>query len=208
MPYKFYKSENYSPGGGTEGGTGWPILTSLTKVPHRSGLLALSATFARPKGNTSTITDIEGVPIFGKPSVSRSSDPMEQISAVAYSTWGAGQYDEVFNISVYDMPVYYYVQYGQGAPEFNSASLRIVIESGWVKKIGESIPSLSRSLEIISPSTFSVYIPATGALATGTPVLNQGLSMVRRNIYGSVTETEAAYEIRPQINLGIFNLPA
>lgn len=206
MPYKFYKSENYSPGGGT-GSPGWPILTNLTKVPHRSGLLALSATYARPKGNESTVTEIEGVPIFGEPSVSRSSDPMEQITAVAYGTWGGDQSDEVFNISVYDMPVYYYVQYGQGAPEFNSASLRIVIESGWVKKIGQAIPTLSRTLAIISPSTFSVYIPQTGAFATGTPVLNQGLSMVKRNLYGSVTETEAAYEIRPQINLGIFNLP-
>ena len=134
MPYKFYKSANYNPGGGQGSGGAWPILTNLTKVPHRSGLLALSATFARPKGSTATITDIEGVPIFGNPSVSRSSDPMEQISAVAYSVWDASRSEEVFNISVYDMPVYYWVQRGEAAPELYSTSLQIVIESGWIKK--------------------------------------------------------------------------
>jgi hypothetical protein len=132
---------------------------------------------------------------------------MEQISAVAYSTWGTGQADEVFNISVYAMPVYYFVQYGQGSPEQNSTSLNIVVESGWIKKTGSGIPTLSRLLAIISPPPFSVYIPETGGFATGSPVLNQGLSMVRHNHFGAVTETEAAYEIRPTVNLGGFNLP-
>jgi len=208
MPYKFYKSANYSPGGGTGGGTGgdWPVLTSLTKVPHRSGLLALSATFTRPKGNTATVTAIEGVPIFGEPSVSRSSDAMEQISAVAYDVWDGSRSDEVFNISVYDMPVYYRVRKGEEASEGYSLSKRIVIESGWIKKIGSGIPTLSRNLAIISPTVFSIYIPQTGQTVSGSPVLNEGLSMVKYNVYGDITETEAAYELRPTINLGTFTI--
>jgi hypothetical protein len=203
MPYKFYKSANYS-GGGTGGG--WPVLTSLTKVPHRSGLLALSATFTRPKGNTATVTEIEGVPIFGEPSVSRSSDAMEQISAVAYDVWDGSKSEEVINISVYDMPVYYRVRKGEEASEGYSISTRVVMESGWIKKIGSGIPTLSRNLAIISPTFFSINIPQTGQNVSGSPILGQSLSMVRQNIYGSVTETEAAYELRPYINLGVFTI--
>lgn len=189
----------------------WPILTSLTKVPHRSGLLALSATFIRPKNDTSLPADIDGVQIFGEPSVARSSDAMETITAVAYSTWGAGESDEVFNISLYDMPCYYWFQRGpsnQGfQPEGNTLRLSVVTESGWIKKIGNAIPTLSRPLAIIKPTTFSVTLPEDGRIVTGTPVLNPTLSMVKRSSYGSVTETEATYELRPYINLGTFYGP-
>jgi hypothetical protein len=189
----------------------WPILQSLTETKHLSGLLSVSAEFTRPVGDTSLPaeipTSIGNVPVYPSPTVSKDTSGFEKINATGYGAWNLNKKEEVFNISVYDMPVYYWVQRGDAAPDLYSISLPIVIESGWVKKIGDAIPTLSRALTIISPSVFSVTIPETGATAMGTPSLNQRLSMVRRNIYGNVTETEAAYEIRATMNLGGFNLP-
>jgi hypothetical protein len=189
----------------------WPILQSLTETKHLSGLLSVSAEYIRPVGNQSLPTEIPtsigNVIAYPTPTVSKDTSGFEKINATGYKAWDASISEQAFNISVYDMPVYYWVQRGQAAPDLYSISLPIVIESGWVKKIGDAIPTLSRALTIISPSVFSVTIPETGATAMGTPSLNQSLSMVKRNLYGAVTETEAAYEIRPTMNLGGFNLP-
>jgi hypothetical protein len=77
-----------------------------------------------------------------------------------------------------------------------------IIESGWVKKIGAVVPTLSRDLAIISPTTFNFNVE--GQIVSGTPQIQQYLSMVRQNKFGSVTETEAAYEIDAVIHLGSF----
>lgn len=189
-------------------GGAFPALQRVTETKHRSGLLAVSAEYISTEQDipTSIPTSIAAVSVFSS-SLSKDTSGFVKINATGYGVWSATQFDESFNISVYAMPVYYYVQYGAGAPEQNATSLNIVVESGWIKKIGSAIPVLSRSLTIISPPPFSVYIPETGGFATGSPVLNQGLSMVRHNHFGAVTETEAAYELRPTLNLGGFNLP-
>jgi hypothetical protein len=84
-------------------------------------------------------------------------------------------------------------------------NLPVAIESGWVKKMGDSIPTLSRPLAIVSPTTFEIPVQGNG-LVTGTPTLSQYLSMVKQNKYGTVTETEAAYELSAYMNLGSFNV--
>lgn len=194
-----------------KGNASWPVLQSLTETKHLSGLLSVSAEFIRPAGNivlpASIPTSAGDAPVYPTPTVSKDTSGFEKINATGYKAWDASRSEEAFNISTYDMPVYYWVQRGEAAPDLYSTSLPIVIESGWVKKMGNIIPTLSRPLTIISPSVFSVTIPQTGATAMGTPALTQRLSMVKRNIYGAVTETEAAYEIRATMNLGGFNLP-
>lgn len=194
----------------------WPLLQTLNEIKHPSGLFAATATYIRPTRNAATPSGIPSsignLSLYPTtPVVSKDTSGFETLTATGYGVWSTVVSDEVLNISRYEMPVYYYFQRGptsQGfVPEGNTLRLPIIIQSGWVKKMGDAVPQLSTPLSIVSPSVFSVTIPEDGRVVTGTPVLNQNLSMVKQNKFGSIIETEASYEIRPFINLGIFYGP-
>jgi hypothetical protein len=189
--------------------TGWPVLQSLTETKHLSGLLSVSAEYIRPVGNGALPTNIEtsagSAAVYPAPTVSKDTSGFEKINATAYRVYDATKSEEIFNISLYSMRVGYILNFSDGTSESVFVSLPVVIESGWVKKMGASIPTLSRPLAIVSPATFIIPVPGNGTVS-GTPVLNQYLSMVKQNKYGSVTETEAAYELSAYINLGSFSV--
>jgi len=198
MSFTIYKSN-----------TGWPVLQSLTETKHLSGLLSVSAEYIRPVGNQALPTSIQtsaGIAtIYPTPTVSKDTSGFEKINATAYRVYDATKSEETFNISLYSMRVGYFLNFSDGSIESVTVPLPVVIESGWVKKMGDTIPTLSRPLAIVSPTTFEIPVQGNG-LVTGTPVLSQYLSMVKQNKYGSVTETEAAYELSAYMNLGSFNV--
>jgi len=192
-----------------KGETNWPVLQSLTETKHLSGLLSVSAEFIRPVGVSTLPTSIQtsaGIAtIYPTPTVSKDTSGFEKINATAYRVYDATKSEETFNISLYSMRVGYFLNFYDGSIESLIVFLPVVIESGWVKKMGDTIPTLSRPLAIVSPTTFEIPVQGNG-LVTGTPVLSQYLSMVKQNKYGSVTETEAAYELSAYMNLGTFNV--
>jgi hypothetical protein len=192
-----------------KGETNWPVLQSLTETKHLSGLLSVSAEFIRPVGVSTLPTSIQtsaGIAtIYPTPTVSKDTSGFEKINATAYRVYDATKSEEIFNISLYSMRVGYILNFSDGSSESVFENLPVVIESGWVKKMGDTIPTLSRPLAIVSPATFGIPVPGNG-LVTGTPVLSQYLSMVKQNKYGTVTETEAAYELSAYMNLGSFSV--
>jgi hypothetical protein len=202
-----------------ESNTGWPVLQSLTETKHLSGLLSVSAEYIRPVGYgalpTSILTSAGNAAVYPTPTVNKDTSGFEKINATGYGVWDANKYEEVFNIETYSMPVFWSTQRvlisGISGPiNRYSSEVSIVIESGWVKKIGESIPLLSRPLGIIgshqfSVSDFSEFLTlAEGNQSPTSPTLRQSLSMAKKNIFGPVTEIEAAYVIRPYIDFGTF----
>jgi hypothetical protein len=192
-----------------KGETNWPVLQSLTETKHLSGLLSVSAEFIRPVGVSTLPTSIQtsagSATVYPTPTVSKDTSGFEKINATAYRVYDATKSDETFNISLYSMRVAYILNFSDGSSESVFVSLPVVIESGWVKKMGDTIPTLSRPLEIVSPTTFEIPVQGNG-LVTGTPVLSQYLSMAKQNKYGTVTETEAAYELSAYMNLGSFSV--
>jgi hypothetical protein len=192
-----------------KGETNWPVLQSLTETKHLSGLLSVSAEFIRPVGVSTLPTSIQtsaGIAtIYPTPTVSKDTSGFEKINATAYRIYDATKSEETFNISLYSMRVGYILNFSDGSSESVFVSLPVAIESGWVKKMGDTIPTLSRLLAIVSPTTFEIPVQGNG-LVTGTPVLSQYLSMVKQNKYGTVTETEAAYELSAYMNLGSFSV--
>jgi hypothetical protein len=192
-----------------EGNTDWPVLQSLTETKHLSGLLSVSAEYIRPVGNgalpTSIQTSAGSAAVYPAPTVSKDTSGFEKINATGYRIYDATKSEEIFNISLYSMRVGYILNSSDGSSESVFVSLPVVIESGWVKKMGASIPTLSRPLAIVSPTTFIIPVQGNG-MVSGTPVLNQYLNMVKQNKYGTVTETEAAYELSAYMNLGSFNV--
>ncbi|NBY39680.1 MAG: hypothetical protein EBQ66_01905 [Flavobacteriia bacterium] len=192
-----------------KGETNWPVLQSLTETKHLSGLLSVSAEYIRPVGNgalpTSIQTSAGSAAVYPAPTVSKDTSGFEKINATGYRIYDATKSEEVFNISLYSMRVGYFLNFSDGSSESVFVSLPVVIESGWVKKMGDTIPTLSRPLAIVSPTTFAIPVQGNG-LVTGTPTLSQYLSMVKQNKYGTVTETEAAYELSAYMNLGSFSV--
>jgi hypothetical protein len=192
-----------------KGETNWPVLQSLTETKHLSGLLSVSAEFIRPVGVSTLPTSIQtsaGIAtIYPTPTVSKDTSGFEKINATAYRIYDATKSEETFNISLYSMRVGYILNFSDGSSESVFVNLPVAIESGWVKKMGDTIPTLSRPLAIVSPTTFEIPVQGNG-LVTGTPVLSQYLSMVKQNKYGTVTETEAAYELSAYMNLGSFSV--
>jgi hypothetical protein len=189
--------------------TGWPVLQSLTETKHLSGLLSVSAEYIRPVGNGALPTSIEtsagSAAVYPAPTVSKDTSGFEKINATAYRIYDATKSEEVFNISVYSMRVGYILNAPDGTSKSVFVSLPVAVESGWVKKMGDTIPTLSRPLAIVSPITFIIPVEGNG-MVSGTPVLNEYLSMVKQNKYGTVTETEVAYELSAYMNLGSFSV--
>lgn len=193
----------------------WPLLQSKTEQKFKSGLFNVSAEFIRPVGNTELPTGIETsigpVNVWPNPTVSSGTDGFERINATGYGVWDAGITEEVFNFSLYEMPIYYSYQRGPSSqgflPEARLIILPVIVESVSVKKTGPQIPLASRPLQITWPSPLSVFIPETSSNQSIGPVLNQSLSFVKTSTFGQVSEIEAIYEIRPSVNLGTFYAP-
>ena len=196
MAIKIYKSAG-----------GESVLQSVTEIKHLSGLLAVSAEFLQVSAGSlpSQIpSSIGSLDVYPPPTVTKDTSGLAKINATAYGVWNSTRTEETFNISLYYIKVGYVLIYPDGSGR--SVALPpepAIIESGWVKKIGAGVPTLSRPLTIISPTTFNFNVE--GQMVSGTPQIQQYPSMVRQNKFGSVTETEAAYEIRAVIKLGSFN---
>lgn len=186
--------------------TTWPLLQGMTKTRFPSGLLSLSAQYIRPAGSTATISDIDGYPLAAQPSVTSANDGFEQIDATAYGYWSGGVTEEIFNISVYKMPVLWSANNNP-----YERSISVLVESGWVKGIGSQLRELSRPLEIINPTWYDIleFNPLfetgwSGNFNSIQPILRQELSFATRNVFGAAVETEATYTITPYLDFGNF----
>ena len=192
----------------------WPVLQSRREQKFLSGLIAASADYISPVGDTSMPTEIPSsvgsLDIYPLPTISIDTSGFQKISATAYGVWSETVSEERINRSAIKMPVFFWVD--GNAYEYTTP---VIIESGWVKKMGDSVPTLSRAIAIIAPRTYLVtefrpqLNPAqyTGSFSAVSPTIATGLVSVRQNQYGSIVESEAVYELTEcYVNFGYFDL--
>jgi len=197
----------------------WPVIQSRREQKFRSGLLAASAEFIAPANYsgipTTILSSIGDLDIYPPPTISTDTSGFKKISATGYGVWNSGISEESININVSSFTAFCNVNDGAGNLTPYSTTKSVMIESGWSKKIGSTVPTLSRSLAIINDQNYTVgtffpWINATGYSGNFNPKsiskINK-LSSVKQNKYGNIIESEATYELVLEIlDFGIFTV--
>jgi hypothetical protein len=126
--------------------------------------------------------------------------------------WDASQYEEVFSIVAVDMVVNYQASVvidDKTEIRSYSATTKIFVESGWIRKTGDSIPTLSRPLTIISAKPWILYLKNKEAGIdrdyglTIDPTLTPVLTLLEKTTFGEdIIQTSASYQIFPTKNIG------
>lgn len=182
-------------------GNQWPILQSKTEQKFKSGLLNASAEFIRPVGNTdlpSVIeTSIGEVDVWPEPTVSVGTDGFERINATGYGGWDYNLSEATYAQSAANVLVSWSTLY---QPNFQ-VKLPVILESVHVRKMGSAIPNppsiriLTQTGEDITEKEFSSREFTTYGIEKKTKITKSiGMKMVKKNTFGTVVETEAAYE--------------
>ena len=191
----------------------WPLLQSLNEVKHKSGLFTCTATFLAPIGNAETPTEIETsigpVDVWPEPVVATGTDGFQTITATGYGVWDETISEVTYDYSADTLPVIWMQQYGVDEPFYSvQRVLPVIFESVHIRKIGPAITPIPtpaiRILSItgsdITNQTFNISQfsgPPSPALYSGT--FEQTIrkliqpTMVKKNTFGSVIETEVTY---------------
>jgi hypothetical protein len=232
----------------------WPLLQSLNEVKHKSGLFTCTATFIRPVGNTHLPTVIEtsigDVDVWPEPVVSTGTDAFQTISATGYGVWDASISEATFSRDIGSLPVQWsrmeYCKNSDGCDEvpcggivdeyFRVKYMPVIVESVYVRKIGDSLPPIPARVPADTESTetestlkiqditgqdisqtefniseFDDFVSPSGYNGQFNKKITLLIlpTMVKKNTYGEIVETEVVYSIvldgaATQINYGTF----
>lgn len=191
----------------------WPLLQSLNEVKHKSGLFTCTATFLRPVGNEDLPTEIETsigpVDVWPEPVVATGTDGFQTITATGYGVWDATISEVTYDYSADTLPVYWLQEMGNDEPIYSvQRFLPVIFESVHIRKIGDAIPPIPtpaiRILSVTGSDITNQTFNISQFLGAPRPSLYSGTfeqtirkliqpTMVKKNTFGSVIETEVTY---------------
>lgn len=198
----------------------WPLLQRKTEQKFKNGLIAVSASYITPHNQSTSISSVPSsigdlTNIYPPPTHSTDSSGFIQINATAYGIWEPNAAEEYFmptRALLHFLAIRQYSEDTDGDPstppvqnsDYLQMTIPVTAESGYVKKLVSTIPTLSRPLAILGQkTTWSCQeVFGIGPTTPQAPVLIQWLNSVRTNNFGSIQETEASYNPEFNLNFG------